>query len=107
MSNPEEKDEVNSDTLFTSYPNPFNNQTTIKIRLSKNINPETASFKIYNVLGQVVKTFIPSVGLNETNEFEFYWNGENDNNSLVASGNYFFVMQHAGKVQTLKLVLVK
>ena len=103
----EEKDEVNSDTLFTSYPNPFNNQTTIKIRLSKNINPETASFKIYNVLGQVVKTFIPSVGLNETNEFEFYWNGENDNNSLVASGNYFFVMQHAGRVQTLKLVLVK
>ncbi len=103
----EEEDEINSDTLFTSYPNPFNNQTTIKIRLSKNINPETATFKIYNVLGQVVKTFVPTTNINETNEFEFYWNGENDNNSTVASGNYFFVMQYAGKVQTLKLVLIK
>ncbi|MBK7105392.1 MAG: T9SS type A sorting domain-containing protein [Ignavibacteriae bacterium] len=103
----EETEEINSDTLFTSYPNPFNNQTTIKIRLSKKINPEIATFKIYNVLGQVVKTFIPNTNINETNEFEFFWNGENDNNSIVASGNYFFVMQNAGKVQTLKLVLVK
>ncbi|MBK8944152.1 MAG: T9SS type A sorting domain-containing protein [Ignavibacteriae bacterium] len=103
----EETEEINSDTLFTSYPNPFNNQTTIKIRLSNKINPETATFKIYNVLGQVVKTFIPSANINETKEFEFFWNGENDNNSYVASGNYFFVMQHAGKVKTLKLVLVK
>lgn len=102
----EDEEKVNTDTLFTSYPNPFNNQTTIQIRLSKNINPETATFKIYNVLGQVVKSFTPTLN-SETNEFEFNWNGTNDNNSVVSSGNYFFVMTYAGKVQTMKLVLMK
>ncbi|MBI1933481.1 MAG: T9SS type A sorting domain-containing protein [Ignavibacteriales bacterium] len=99
-------DETQADTLFQAYPNPFNNETNIKIRLGKKIDPESATFKIYNVLGQVVKTFQPNIKF-ESNEFEFLWNGLNDNNSTIASGNYFFVMNYKGKVRTLKLALVK
>ena len=102
----EEEESVETDTLFTSYPNPFNNQTTIKIRLSKNISSENVSFKIYNILGQVVKTFNNLLST-ETNEFEFNWNGKNDNGEIVSSGNYFFVMNNGNKVKTLKLILMK
>ena len=98
--------ETKADTIFQAYPNPFNNQTTIQIRLSKEIDMETASFKIYNVLGKVVKTFEPSSNVN-SREFKFIWNGKNDNTTTVSSGHYFFVMNLAGKIKTLKLLLMK
>ena len=102
----ENEESIETDTLFTSYPNPFNNQTTIKIRLSKNISSENVSFKIYNILGQVIKTF-NNHSSTETNEFEFNWNGKNDNGEIVSSGNYFFVMNYGSRVKTLKLILMK
>ncbi len=98
--------EIQADTLFQAYPNPFNNQTTIKIRLSKSVESSSTTFKIYNILGQVVKSFIPENN-STSNEFEFIWNGMNENNSIVSSGQYFFVMSYEGKVKTLKLMLVK
>lgn len=102
----DDNEETKIDTIFQAYPNPFNNQTTIQIRLNKEIELEIASFKIYNVLGKVVKTFKPSTSSN-TREITFVWNGTNDNNVTVSSGHYFFVMNRAGKVKTLKLLLMK
>ncbi|MEE9430077.1 MAG: T9SS type A sorting domain-containing protein, partial [Melioribacteraceae bacterium] len=102
----EDAEETKTDSIFQAYPNPFNNQTTIQIRMSKEIDLETSSFKIYNVLGKVVKTFEPSINVN-TKGLKFIWNGKNDNNSNVSSGHYFFVMNYSGKVKSLKLLLLK
>ncbi|MCP5062573.1 MAG: T9SS type A sorting domain-containing protein, partial [Ignavibacteriae bacterium] len=102
----EDTEETKTDSIFQAYPNPFNNQTTIQIRMNKEIDLATASFKIYNVLGKVVKSFEPSSNL-DTKELKFIWNGKNDNNSTVSSGHYFFVMNYAGKVKSLKLLLMK
>ncbi|MEE9432201.1 MAG: VIT domain-containing protein [Melioribacteraceae bacterium] len=102
----EDKEEIKTDSIFQAYPNPFNNQTTIQIRLSKEIDMESVSFKIYDILGRVVKTFEQLVAAN-SREVKFIWNGKNDNNATVSSGHYFFIMNQAGKVKTMKLLLLK
>lgn len=98
--------ETDNDSLFQAYPNPFNTQTTIKIKLSKSINPKNISFKIYNVLGQVVQTYQPDVTA-DRKHYEFIWDGKNDSGIAVSSGNYFFVVSTPEKRFSLKLLLLR
>jgi hypothetical protein len=74
--------------LAQNYPNPFNGETTIKFALPKNTD---VSIMVYNTLGQKVKTLID----NKTMDAGYYhlkWNGTNDNNIMVASGVYFYIL---------------
>jgi hypothetical protein len=73
--------------LFQNYPNPFNPSTTIKFQV-----PQTCdvTVKIYNVLGQEVKTlFIGSV-LRGT--YSIQWDGLNDSGVKMSSGTYVYRM---------------
>jgi Ca-activated chloride channel family protein len=99
-------DSAQDDTLFTAYPNPFNNQVTIEISLPDLWNNEELSFRIYNMLGQVVRTFDPAENIEKDN-YRFIWNGKNDSGQDVASGTFFFVVRAGAKQHTLKLVLMK
>ena len=82
-------------------PNPFNNQTIITFKSNKSLNNKNISFIIYNVLGQVVRTFKPDIK-SDQKAYQFAWDGKNNNNTLVSSGNYFFVVQTAKKQYKLK-----
>jgi flagellar hook assembly protein FlgD len=74
--------------------------------LANSISQEKLSFKIYNILGQVVRSFEPN-NLTHDREFEFAWNGISNEGLVVPSGVYFFVMEGSGFRKSLKLLLLK
>ncbi|MFC1898097.1 T9SS type A sorting domain-containing protein [Candidatus Cloacimonadota bacterium] len=90
-----EPDEVDSENILDqpsgfklwNYPNPFNPSTTI--------NFETSSFhefpqiEIYNLKGQMVKTF-SSFQISQSLNQHIVWNGTNQSNNPVSSGIYYY-----------------
>jgi hypothetical protein len=100
------KENKNDSLLMSAFPNPFNSQVNLKINLSDNYNPENVTFKLYNILGQLIKIFHPGF-IKGQKEFRFTWDGKNDNGNYVSSGNYFFVVTTPEKVHSMKLILLK
>ncbi len=86
--------------LSNAYPNPFNPKTTIKFSVAKD---ETAKLTIYNVLGQVVKTYPTYNEGNHTAE----WHGIDNNNNPVGSGIYFYRLETESYKKINKMLLLK
>ncbi|MBS4028053.1 MAG: Ig-like domain repeat protein [Ignavibacteriales bacterium] len=87
-------------SLSQNYPNPFNPTTTIEFSLER---PALVSLKIFNVLGQEVKTLIRNVAYDEgTYDVEF-------SASNLATGVYFYRLEiDKGKYTAVKkLMLLK
>lgn len=99
--------EQTADSLFIeAYPNPFNAQTEIIVNLNKNFNINSAVFKIYNILGQEIKTFENTFSGAER-KIKFNWDGRNNNGGVTSSGIYFFVVANNVERHTLKLLMLK
>jgi hypothetical protein len=81
--------------LMQNYPNPFNSATEITIVLPK---PSEYKIEIYNVAGQLVKSF-EGFG---SNEVTVTWDA-----SRVASGVYFYKATAGLYTATRKMVLMK
>lgn len=84
--------------LSNNYPNPFNPSTNIKFSIAQSGN---VSLKIYNALGQLVKTIIDNVYENK-GSYEFNVNMDN-----FASGIYFYMLNQGNQQITKKMVLLK
>ncbi len=69
--------------LYSSYPNPFSESTTIRYRLAI---PSVVYLKIFNTNGQVVK----QVYFNErmVGSYSYVWDGTSNSGSLVPGGTY-------------------
>jgi hypothetical protein len=88
--------------LDQNFPNPFNPTTTIKYALKENAD---VVLKIYNVLGQLVKTLVnekQTAGFKTAN-----WDGTNQYGVKVASGIYIYRIEANDFVEAKKLVLMK
>jgi Ca-activated chloride channel family protein len=97
----------NSDSLsLGAYPNPFNSQINLNVKLPASFSGENITFRIYDILGQIVKTFEPDLSAGRK-EYRFTWNGVSDNGVYVSSGNYFFIVTTPEKIFTKKLLLLK
>jgi hypothetical protein len=83
-------------SLAQNYPNPFNPTTTIGISLPVKAQ---VSLSIYNIAGQLVKTFDGSF---EAGEHSFSWDA-----SAQASGVYFYKLTANNFSETKKMVLLK
>ncbi|MFH1196095.1 MAG: T9SS type A sorting domain-containing protein [bacterium] len=96
-----------ADTLLAqAYPNPFNAEVTISVTIPQvNVNDNIA-FKIYDILGQEVKSFNDVVTAGKT-RYGFVWNGKNNYGESVSSGIYFFVTKTGKEVKTIKLMMMK
>jgi hypothetical protein len=94
------------DSLLSAYPNPFNAQTTISVRLPINFASTGALLKIYNLLGQTVRTFDLNAAAGKS-IYQFTWNGRNEAGQIVANGTYYVVLKTATSRKTLKLVMMK
>ena len=68
-----------------NYPNPFNPSTVINYALPKS---SLVTIKIYNILGQEVKTLIN--GQRQPGYYTVQWNGDNNSGRTVASGMYIY-----------------
>lgn len=89
-------------TVEQNYPNPFNPTTIIKFGLPE----QTAvSVKIYNMLGQEVKTLLNDV--RNAGTYNLQWNGDDNFGNKVASGAYIYRIVAGKDVATKKMILIK
>lgn len=85
--------------LKQNYPNPFNPSTIIGYQLPSR---SFVTLKVYNVLGQEVKTLV-----NEYQDAGHYAIQVSADNGQWASGIYFYKIQAGESIQIRKMVLVK
>lgn len=83
--------------LGQNYPNPFNPSTTIEYSLSKQSD---VLIKLYDVLGQEVKTLVDDKKGIGSYKIEFDGSG-------LSSGTYFYQITLDGLADTKKMVLIK
>ena len=91
-------------TLYQNYPNPFNPETVIKYAVSGG-GLTQVSLKIYNVVGQLVKTLVDEQQM--PGEYSQTWNGKDEKNQDIASGMYFYKLKVADYTETKKMVLLR
>ena len=85
-----------------NYPNPFNPSTIINYALPKS---SLVTIKIYNVLGQEVKTLVSSEL--QAGNYSVHWNGDNNIGHSVASGIYIYRVVAGQNVKTMKMIYLK
>jgi len=91
--------------LAQNYPNPFNPTTTIQYSVVSDQSPPRVTLKIYNLLGQEVRTLVDEV--QEPGHYAVAWNGRDENGRQVASGVYFYRLSALDCMDTKRMVLVK
>ncbi len=84
-------------TLFQNYPNPFNPSTTIQFSLPQ---AGIVTLKIYNLLGEEVKTLVDEYRELGNHSVQF-------NANSLASGIYFYRIQAGSFNQVKKMLLLK
>ena len=94
------------DSLVQAYPNPFNSQTVLSVRLPNGVRSNETTLRLYNTLGQVVYSFSTS-SLSDRVFAKIVWNSRNDRNTTVSSGVYFVVLSTPKGRFTTKLLLLK
>jgi hypothetical protein len=89
-------------SLSQNYPNPFNATTQISFALPQAGN---VALKIYNVAGQLVKSFNQEM---QAGNHTITWDGINSKGDVVASGVYFYKLDVDKQFsKTLKMTLLK
>lgn len=89
--------------LEQNYPNPFNPTTNITFRLPIN---KTVSLKIYNSVGQEVRTLIDNQTYPQ-GAHTVQWNATDNNGSPVASGVYIYKLIFGNFAKSNKMTLVR
>ncbi|MFH0931466.1 MAG: FlgD immunoglobulin-like domain containing protein, partial [Candidatus Zixiibacteriota bacterium] len=96
-------------SLELNYPNPFNPSTTIpfslKVQGSKFNGPIHTTLKIYNILGQLVKTLVDEE--KTPGRYTIIWDGKDNSGKEVASGIYFYQLRTKDYNTTRKMVLLR
>lgn len=89
--------------LEQNYPNPFNPTTNIEFTLpiSKNI-----SLKIYNALGQEVRTIINNQNY-APGSHTVQWDGKDNNGNSVTSGVYVYTLYYGNFSKSNKMTLLR
>jgi hypothetical protein len=95
--------------LYQNYPNPFNPTTTIHFTVHRPSSavhsPYPTTLKIYNVLGQKVKTLVDEP--ESAGSYEVIWDGKDERGNNLASGIYFYRLQIGDQTQTKRMLLLK
>ncbi len=101
--NASDEESIATPTLTTSsYPNPFNPETTISFNLPEK---SQTSLEVFNIRGQKVTTL-----LNEridAGQHQVVWHGTDQNGSPVSSGIYFYKLNTNGTSLVRKIALMK
>jgi len=88
--------------LEQNYPNPFNPTTTISYTLAR---ADEVSLNIYNLKGQLVRSYKPGAQTAGTHNLVF--DGMDQNGKRVASGVYLYRLQTGDKQLQRKMILMK
>lgn len=88
-------DDIDNKNQIKAFPNPFN--TSIQIDLPN--EEELLELKIFNTVGQCVKT----INL-ISDQFSYTWDGTAENGNIVKKGIYLVKAVYAKKVFTIKVI---
>jgi hypothetical protein len=88
--------------ISPNYPNPFNDRTHINFQVPV---PGHVSLKIYNILGQEVKTL--ENGYFNKGLYRAIWDGKNDKGQSISSGVYLCRLEGEAICETCKLILLR
>jgi hypothetical protein len=91
------------EVTLQSFPNPFNGQSKIFLRL---IRESAVKLDVCNMMGESVKTL--TNGDYKAGDYSFVWEGKNDCGKLVASGIYLYrlIINHSS-IKILKTIMLK
>jgi hypothetical protein len=90
-----------STMMSNAYPNPFKISSSTTINVSVKAG-EVGKVNIYNVMGQTIRSFTVTEGLNPLT-----WDGRDSKGNTCSSGIYFYKLQTPSMNQTKKLVIIK
>jgi len=90
-----------STKLNQNFPNPVLTSTTISFMLP--VNVKKAELSIYNIKGQLVRTFTPD--LSEGPFHEIVWDGKDMNDKTVANGIYLYKLD-TNKTELTKVMII-
>ena len=85
-----------------NYPNPFNPTTEIRYQLPENSEVRIA---VFDILGRRVKTLVNR--FQSAGYYSVTWDGKNESNQSVGSGNYFYIVQTNQHYAVKKMILLK
>jgi len=88
--------------IAQSHPNPFNPETQIKYTLTA---PGEVWVKIYNVTGEVVRTF--DEGYRAAGNYTLQWDGCDANGNRASSGIYLYRIEAGPYSATGRMVLLR
>jgi hypothetical protein len=95
--------------LEQNYPNPFNPATTIPFTVIGSQfmvhSPVRTTLKIYNVLGQLVRTLVDEE--KQPGNYQVIWDGKNQKGNEVSSGIYFYQLRAGDCKETRKMSLLR
>lgn len=92
--------------IASSYPNPFNPETEIRIALPAEYSDRAVpvSVRVYSVTGALVRDLHSG---SASGDFVVSWDGRDGSGNRVASATYYASIQVGEVRETLKLVLLK
>lgn len=91
--------------LSQNHPNPFNPATTIHYSVAGVRTPAHTTLKIYNILGQKVRTLVDEP--KRRGSYRTVWDGKDDAANDVSSGIYFYTLEVGNLRETKKMTLMK
>ncbi len=97
-----EAEDLPAKTSVQAYPNPFNPEITLKLRLKESA---TVEMKIYDLKGRVVKHL--HSGNLPAGTSNFRWSGRDDGGRKLSSGVYWAKAQIGDLAFTERLVMIK
>ena len=92
-------------TLEQNYPNPFNLGTAIRYQIVETRQSVHTTLKIYNTLGQEVRTLID--GFRDQGYYHVTWDGKHNDGRQAVSGVYFYRLSVGEYTTTKRMVLMK
>ena len=92
-------------TLEQNYPNPFNQSTELRYYIPERVKSSSVSMKIYNLLGQWIKTLVNE--RQTPGEHSVIWDGKDESGREVSSGIYFYRLEAGNFKLTRRMVLLK
>jgi len=90
---------------LSNYPNPFNGTTNIQFNIPLDYLDQHAKVSIYNITGELVKIVFNGQLVRTNNSVQ--WNGTNNFNATVPSGNYYYRLTADDLTKTGKLTYMK
>ena len=88
--------------LSPNYPNPFNQETTIRFGLLKS---DYTKITVFDISGRLVRILV--AGKLAEGYHRVIWNGRNETGMLVSSGVYLVTMESGEFRDTIKCVFSK